>query len=204
METALEIPTRLVKEVINGKKYYYKGYRNVLRGEKEINAITGSSELQATLATILTNCLGRQLDRKTYTVAIGKPGIHLDSDNALVTTIAVHRRADLPVDRDRTKCFSIAPLIAIEVDVRIESEDEGSDDFSYMFEKSNRLIESGTAVVVWVLSRIQSLVVFAPETGGSVQPKVIPWTGSYDLPVGIPIRLAEWLEAEGESDLLRS
>ncbi len=58
--------------------------------------------------------------------------------------------------------------------------------------------------VVWVLSRIQSLVVFAPGTDGSIQPQVIPWTGSYDLPVGIPIRLAEWLEAEGESDLLKA
>jgi hypothetical protein len=72
-----------------------------------------------------------------------------------------------------------------------------------MFEKSSRLIESGTAEVVWVLSRIQSLVVFAAGTDGSIQPQVIPWTGSYDLPVGIHIRLAEWLEAEGESDLLK-
>ncbi len=204
METALDIPTRLVKEVINGKKYYYKGYRSVLRGEKEINAITGSSELQATLATVLTNCLGRQLDRRTYTVAIGKPGIHLDFENTLDTTIAVHRKADLPTGRDRTKCFSVAPLIAIEVDVRIEAEDEGSDDFSYMFEKSSRLMESGTAVVVWVLSRIQSLVVFAPGADGSIQPQVVPWASSYDLPVGVHIRLAGWLEAEGESDLLKS
>ena len=67
---------------------------------------------------------------------------------------------------------------------------------------SSRLIQSGTATVVWVLSRIQSLVVFAPGVDGSIQPQVIPWTGSYELPVGVPIRLAGWLEAEGESDLL--
>jgi Uma2 family endonuclease len=204
METALEIPTRLVKEVINGKKYYYKGYRSVLRGEKKIESIMGSSDLQATLASIIYAYLFLQLDRKTYQIVVSEPGLHLGTNSNFSNDIAIYRKADLAPNRDRLKYFAVAPLIAIEVDVRIESEDEGSDDFSYMFEKSSRLIESGTATVVWVLSRIQSLVVFAPGTDGSIQPQVIPWTGSYDLPVGIPIRLAEWLEAEGESDLLKS
>lgn len=204
METVLDIPTRLVKEVINGKKYYYKGYRSVLRGEKTIEAIMGSSELQSKLVFILSLYLGIQLDRKTYLAAVSEPGIHLGTNSNFANDFAIYRRADLSAGRDQTKYFSVAPLVAIEVDVRIESEDEGSDDFSYMFEKSSRLIESGTATVVWVLSRIQSLVVFAPGTDGSIQPQVIPWTGSYDLPVGIHIRLAEWLETEGESDLLRS
>ncbi len=203
METALDIPTRLVKEVINGKKYYYKGYRSVLRGEKQFEAIRGSSELRSTLAAILAAYLGNQLNRTVYTMAIGTPGVCLDERNNFVSNIVIHRKADLTPDRDRTKYFSVAPLVAVEVDVRIEAEDEGSDDFSYMFGKSTRMIEGGTVAVVWVLSRIQSLVVFAPGTDGSIQPKVIPWTGSYDLPVGIHIRLAEWLEAEGESALLR-
>lgn len=204
METALDIPTRLVKEVINGKKYYYKGYRSVLRGEKKIEAIMGSSDLQATLVFILTLYLGNQLDRKTYRMAVSEPGVHLGTNSNFANDIAIYRKADLPAGRDRMKYFSVAPLVAVEVDVRIEAEDEGSDDFSYMFEKSSRLIESGTATVVWVLSRIQSLVVFAAGNDGSIQPQVIPWTGSCDLPVGIHIRLAEWLEAEGESDLLKS
>ncbi len=203
METALDIPARLVKEVINGKKYYYKGYRRVLRGENGSEATTGW-EVRTTLATVLAFYLGSQLNRKTHTMAIGRPGICLNPENLFVTNIAIYRKADLAPDRDRTKYFSVAPFVAVEVDVRIEAEDEGSDDFSYMFEKSSRLIESGTAMVVWVLSRIQSLVVFAPGTDGSVQPQVIPWTRSYALPVGADLRLAEWLEAEGESDLLKS
>lgn len=204
METALDIPTRLVKEVINGKKYYYKGYRSVLRGEKKIEAIMGSSDLQSTLVFILTLYLGNQLDRKTYHMAVSEPGVHLGTNSNFANDIAIYRKADLTAGRDRTKYFSVAPFVAVEVDVRIESEDEGSDDFSYMFEKSTRMIEGGTVAVVWVLSRIQSLVVFAAGTDGSIQPKVIPWTGSCELPVGMSIRLAEWLEAEGESDLLRS
>jgi hypothetical protein len=203
METVLEIPTRLVKEVINGKKYYYKGYRSVLRGEKKIESIMGSSDLQATLVSIVYAYLFLQLDRKTYHIVVSEPGLHLGTNSNFSNDIAIYRKADLAPNRDRLKYFSVAPLVAIEVDVRIESEDEGSDDFSYMFEKSSLLIGSGTMVVVWVLSRIQSLVVFAPGTDGSIQPQVIPWTASYDLPVGIPIRLAGWLEAEGESDLLK-
>jgi Uma2 family endonuclease len=204
MGTALDIPTRLVKEVINGKNYYYKGYRSVLRGEKKIESIMGSSDLQSTLGFVIALYLGNLIDRKTYQIVVSEPGVHLGTNSNFSNDIAIYRKADLPAGRDRTKYFSVAPFVAIEVDVRIEAEDEGSDDFSYMFEKSSRLIESGTATVVWVLSRIQSLVVFAPGTDGSIQPQVILWSGSYNLPVGVPIRLAQWLEAEGESELLKS
>jgi len=203
METALDIPTRLVKEVINGKNYYYKGYRKVLRGEKTFESIMGSSELQATLVTILFTYLLPQIDRKTYQMVVSEPRIHMGANSNFSNDIAIYRKADLPRGRGRTKYFSVAPLVALEVDVRIESEDEGSDDFSYMFQKSSRLIQNGTTAVVWVLSRIRSLVAFAPEADESIQPRVIPWRGSYTLLGNVHIRLAEWLEAEGESDLLK-
>ncbi len=204
METALEIPTRLVKEVINGKKYYYKGYRSVLRGEKKLESIMGSSDLQSTLVTVLITYLLPQINRKLYQVVVSEPGIHLGKNSNFSNDIAIYRKADLPPDRDRNKYFSVAPVAAIEVDIRIESDDEVTDDFSYMFEKSSQLILAGTATVVWVLSRIQSLVVFAAQPDGSVQPKVVPWTTPYSLFGDAEIRLAEWLEAEGESDLLRN
>jgi Uma2 family endonuclease len=204
METALEIPTRLVKEVINGKNYYYKGYRSVLRGEKKLEAIIGSSDLQSTLVTVLITYLLPQINRQLYQVVVSEPGVHLGKNSNFSNDIAIYRKADLPRDRDRSKYFSVAPLVAVEVDIRIESGEEATDDFSYMFEKSSHMILAGTATVVWVLSRIQSLVVFAAQSDGSVQPKVVPWTTPYLLIEDAEIRLAGWLEAEGESDLLKN
>jgi hypothetical protein len=203
METALEIPTRLVKEVINGKNYYYKGYHSVLRGEKKIESIRGSPELQSTLVTVILVYLLLPMNRQLYRIVVSKLGINFGTNSNFSNAIAIYRNADLPAGRVRTKYFSVAPLVAIEVDVRIESEDRGTDDFSHMFEKSSRLIRSGTVTVVWVLSRIHSLVVFALRLDGTVQPKVIPWLNPCTVLTDVHIRLAKWLEAEGESYLLK-
>ncbi len=103
METALDIPTRLVKEVVNGKKYYYKGYRSVLRGEKKIESIVGSSDLQATLASIVYAYLFPQLDRKTYQIVVSEPGLHLGTNSNFSNDIAIYRKDDLAPNRDRLK-----------------------------------------------------------------------------------------------------
>jgi len=47
-ENALEesIPKSLVREIIDGKPYYYKGYREVLAGNMNIEGVMGCSALQ--------------------------------------------------------------------------------------------------------------------------------------------------------------
>lgn len=54
-ENALEesIPTSLIREIIDGKPYYYKGYREVLAGNINEEGVMGCSTLQAFIVTYL-------------------------------------------------------------------------------------------------------------------------------------------------------
>ncbi len=201
MPTTLDIPTQLVKEIIDEKPYYYKGYLKVLSGEATLESIMGSSELQSTLVSILNNYLWAQLDRKVYKITAGEPGFHLSPGSNFSNDLAIYRRADLAKERNVKEYFQVAPLVAIEVDIKIESQE---DDFTYMLKKSSRLIEAGTSSVVWILTQLYSLVVYSRDVDGSVQPRVISWTKSHEILPGVSIRLTQWLEAEGETDLLNS
>ena len=44
-----KIPTNLIREVLRGKLLYYKGYKEVLNGTKQIEEIMGCSSLQSFL-----------------------------------------------------------------------------------------------------------------------------------------------------------
>ena len=47
------IPERLIYEMVADKPIYYKGYKEYLKGEKQIEELTGSSYLQSLIITKL-------------------------------------------------------------------------------------------------------------------------------------------------------
>jgi hypothetical protein len=48
-----KIPAKYIREVINGRTYYNKGYKSVMNGTKQIEEIMGSSSLQSIMVTII-------------------------------------------------------------------------------------------------------------------------------------------------------
>lgn len=199
MKPSIEtIPDTLVKEIINGRKYYYKNYKKVLKQATTLEAIMGSSELQATIVFIVSFYLANQLDRKTYKIVVSEPGLHLSAKSNYANDIAIYERKALPAGRDKNKYFSVSPLIAVEVDIRIESGEEGSDDFSYMFDKSRQMLLAGSQQVIWVLTQIKSLVVFKSHPQKEVQIEVVSWDIAHPVLPDVQIELGKWLLAEGE------
>lgn len=201
METAVQIPAILIKETINGKDYYYKGYRRVLAGELTPEDIMGTSDLQSTVVGIIYGYLFNATDRKQYLLATNEAGLHLSHRENLSNDIAIYRKADLPATRNRRKYFTTTPVVAIEVDIDIETDTPQSDDFSYMFEKSSRLLASGTERIIWVLTQIRSSVVFTKDSEGNAQPKVYPWQQAVEVLPGVHLTISDWLRAEGEAEL---
>ena len=54
MSSAVEkIPANLIYEMVNGKPIYYKGYKDYLKGDKNIVEVMGSSKLQSFLVAEL-------------------------------------------------------------------------------------------------------------------------------------------------------
>jgi Uma2 family endonuclease len=205
MEPYIEnIPAYLIREVVNGKNYYYKNFHKVTEENSSLESIIGISELQATLVSTIFKFLSKLLDNKTYKLVTNEVGLHLSANNNFSNDISIYKRDSLAKDRDYTKYFSVAPFIAFEVDIKIKEENKEADDFSYMVNKSAQMINAGTEKVIWVLTQIQSSVIFEKVADGSIQPKIISWKNSFDILSAITIEIEAWLIEDGEEDLLQT
>ena len=75
---AKKIPAALIYEIMDGKPIYYKGYREVLRQEKTLEEVMGSSTLQGLILEFILRILFRQLDENQYHILTNETVLHLD------------------------------------------------------------------------------------------------------------------------------
>jgi Uma2 family endonuclease len=152
----LTIPAQLVRETLNGRPLYYKGYRDVLEGRARPKDIMGSSDLQSLIVTAIVATLWGCIDRKRYKLASSEAGLHVDLRNNFSADIAIFDKATLPALKG--KYFDVPPKVMIEVDIRIEW-DRLTDSVDYIFEKSQKLFEFGVERVLWVLTTSRKVVI---------------------------------------------
>ena len=152
------IPTRLIREVLNGKPLYYKGYREVLQHRATPEEIMGSSDLQSIIVGILYGSLWNKIDRKQYRLVTSEAGLHLSKGNNLSADIAIFDKATLPPPKG--KYFDVPPKVMIEVDIRIDWDE--SSEVNYVLEKSQALFDFGVERVLWVLTTSRKVIILQP------------------------------------------
>lgn len=69
-----KIPAKYIREVVNGQPYYYKGYKSVMNGTKQIEEIMGSSSLQSFLVAFIAGILFSKINRKRYSLTTNEIG----------------------------------------------------------------------------------------------------------------------------------
>ena len=144
------IPAALVFEEIDGRPFYYKGYKQVLENKKSIEDIRGSSFIQALIVSIVCSYVKNVLKGQEYWVVSNEAGLHLSNGNNLANDIAVFDKSAIQ-DVFSESYASVAPKIAIEVDTKIEAE-HIFNPTDYIFLKSEKLINFGTERVIWILT----------------------------------------------------
>ncbi|MEO1516091.1 MAG: hypothetical protein AAFV95_13795, partial [Bacteroidota bacterium] len=145
-DTIQKIPECLVYEMANGKPIYYNGYREFLKGKKQMAELTGSSKLQSLIIAepifslrsflgddhfVFTNELGLQFSKNSWRAA----------DIAVIQSDKVGG-----VDN---KYLAVAPEIVIEIDTKAELNDL-SNPMGYYQEKTDELIAFGVEKVIWI------------------------------------------------------
>ena len=111
-----KIPANLIREELRGKPFYYRGYKEVLNGTKQIEEIMGSSSLQSIIISIIDFFVSSNINRKLYWVATNEAGLHLGHKNNFSTDLGVFLKEKVVLN---DKYFDVAPEMAIEVDVKI-------------------------------------------------------------------------------------
>jgi hypothetical protein len=186
-----EIPEALVYEIIDGRKLYYKGYKDVLSKKKKIEDIMGSSTLQGYIIFYLLKICYRFLDENKYIFLTNESGIHLEKSNNLSSDISIFEKSILTPNQVNENYAVVAPRIVIEVDIKIHLFME--DDFVYIDKKTKKLLEFGVEKVIWILSKSKSIVIATKDEDWIVR----NWNKDTELLDGQLFNIGEYLKKEG-------
>ena len=154
-----KIPSYLVYETLNGKVLPYKGYRDVLDKKKKTAEIMGCSSLQGILVSIIHGFLFMSINRKRYFLATNEIGIHISKNTNLANDIAIFEKEGLTLNN---RYFEVAPKVVVEIDIKIDIDpDDHDENFSYIIEKAQKMLEFGTEKVIWVSTQTKIIFVFS-------------------------------------------
>lgn len=181
-----KIPANLIRETLRGKSLYYKGYRDVINGNKQLEEIMGSSSLQGYLVSLLNAFIFNKLNRKIYSITTNETGLHLGKNNNLSTDLGIFLKEKIILN---DKYSEVAPEIAIEVDVKIDTEKE----IDYIFSKSEEMMLFGTSKILWILTKNKKIFVFSK--GETTQ--VFDWHNEINILDDISLNLQGLLDQEG-------
>ncbi len=188
-----KVPEHLVKEVIDGMKFYYRGYRQVLNGKKTLEEIMGWSGLQGIIVSYFTELLFKHLNLKKYRVIPGETGNHLSHRNNFSLDIAIFDRKVLTADKITPKYVDVPAYCVIEIDVQAEWEEGNMSDLRFIGLKTKKLFEFGTRKLVWVLSKSKKVIVAEPDKNW----EIIDWDKDIELIEGITFNIGKHLAEEG-------
>jgi len=186
-----KIPDYLVREWIDGKPFYYKGYKAVLNKKKTLEDIMGSSTLQAYIVTYLVMLMAKKnLDSK-YHILSNEAGVHLDNKNNLSADILIYDPALMTPEKINKQYADVPAKVQIEVDITIELED--LKDYQYVEKKINKLHSFGTEKVIWVLTNIKKVMVAVPN-----QPwQTYDWNNDIELLDNVTFNIGAYLKEKG-------
>jgi Uma2 family endonuclease len=186
-----KVPPCLVKEILDEIPVYYKGYKAVVRKEKNLEDIIGASGLQIFIVRYLFRLLDRNLNENLFYVFTGEGGLHLDKGNNLSGDVLVFEKSTLTPDLIDTHYLNIPPLIDIEVDVEIDN--STFSDFEYIQKKTKKLLEFGTQKVIWILTKTKTIIVAEPNKDWLM----IDWAKDVEVINNINFNVQNYLIKEG-------
>jgi len=179
------VPASLIKEVLDGQPIYYKGYRSVMYGHKNLEEIMGASSLQSLIINYIQKILIKNLDDFNYLILTGEPGLHLSHRNNFSGDIVLYHIGQ--IEKFTKRYFDVPPLLQVEVDVEIDTENISQN--LYVTRKTQRLLEFGVKKVIWVFTATQSVWVAEPEQDW----RIINWNKEIELFEGILMNLGDYL-----------
>lgn len=185
-----KIPENLIYEKTGGKAIYYKGYKDYLKGNVQLDELMGSSYLQSLIITKLVYFLMSNLSDK-YLVLTNEIGLQFQDKGWRAADIAIMEADKLKGVAKTNKYLNIAPEIVIEIDTKAELE-EAKHSFSYFHKKTDELLEFGVKKVIWIFT--DSEKVMAAEKNKDWQ--ILNWAKDVEITGGLNVNVKALIEFE--------
>ncbi len=183
----------LIRDIIKGKHYYYKGYKEVLNKTKTIHDIRPSNALQAYIVMYLNFLLLQALGIKRHRIFTATSGSHLEKNENYGLDLAIYDSTALSSDKIGVHFADVPPLLVVEVDIKIELEDVNELDF--VFKKTQSLLDFGAKKVIWVTSKTKKVLL--AEAGKDWVLR--DWDKDIELMEGVVANIGKYLK---ENDVI--
>ncbi|TAK41961.1 MAG: Uma2 family endonuclease [Saprospiraceae bacterium] len=189
------VPEFLVKEWLNGKPIYYKGYRDVLNKTKKLEDIMGCSSLQCFVIDYLLRILYEIVDEENYFIATNEAGIHLDHRNNFSNDIAIYDLQVLTPEKISRKYSDAPPVLSIEVGINeeVDRKETGFTISDYVALKVQKLLDFGVEKVLWILIDSQKVLVAKQGEDWLIK----NWEQEIELFQGQAFNVGEYLKKRG-------
>ena len=185
-----KIPEDFIYEIIEGKIFYRKGFRDVVDKRKEIEEIIGSTGLQSYLVGLVLQFLFKNLEGKKYKMLAIELGNNLGLRNNILYAIVIFDRKSILHKLKEVKYVKSPPLVSIEVDVRTDL--KNSTEMDYIKKKTDKLLEVGVVKVFWILCQPKLIMVCEKEKDWVL----IPFYKSFTVLESIKVNLDQLLREE--------
>jgi Uma2 family endonuclease len=186
-----KIPSFLVYEELDGHALPYRGYLDVLSGNKKPEEIMGSSSLQSVIIYIVGLFIGNTINRKKYTIATNEAGLHIGIGDNLANDIAIFDKKTTPTLND--KYFDVPPKLVIEVDIKVDlSETTWNNELEYLLAKSQKMLDFGVESVIWITTKSKKIFVISADKNWYLT----NFNENIPLLDGAVLNLGQLLEAE--------
>lgn len=183
--TVQKIPESLIYEKVGGRAIYYKGYKEYLEGNKQIDELMGSSYLQSLIITKLVYFLMSNLNDK-YLVLTNEIGLQFKDKGWRAADIAIIETQKLKGVAKTNKYLNIAPKIVIEIDTKAALE-EAKDSFGYFHKKTDELLEFGVEKVIWIFTDSEKVMISVKNENW----QILNWSKDVNIIDNLNVNLKE-------------
>jgi Uma2 family endonuclease len=180
-----KIPESLVYEIVDGKPIYYKGYRQVLNGKLNLEAVMAESSLQAWLKARLSHLLFNLLEQKGYEILTGELGLLIGRGDRRGADVSIYRREQLVLDAHYSKT---PPEVIIEIDIQADLENQN--EMEYVLRKIEDYLHFGVKKVIWIFTSNRKIMTATPQKPWLT----LDWDASIETIEGATFNLEKMLE----------
>ncbi len=188
------VPDYLLKEEIEGIKFYYKGYKDVLNKLKTKEEIMGCSSIQSFIIEYLLDVLFDKRVKEKYRRFTNESGNHLAHRSNMQFDIAIYEKAILTGDKITRKYVQgIPPTMVVEIDLDVELEGTGmKSSKEFLKFRTKNLLKYGVQRVLWILTKPKKVLI---AQGDSYE--FMDWDNDIELLQGVYFNIAKYLAEEG-------
>jgi len=181
----------LTYEMHNGKPVYYRGFKEVLSGEKKPEEVMGSGLLHAVILEAILAFLFLNLRPKGYRILTGELGYRISKGIWYNLDIAVYKQSRFPEVAD--KFVEVPPDVVIEVDTKADMRLFPIPQ-EYFHGKTQNLLDSGVEKVIWIFTKEKKVWVAERDKRWIIT----DWSDTIEVLEGVEFNLEELLKSVKE------